>query len=50
VLASLVVQRFIETPVRDWLGDWRKRTLARRSGATIEVHMPRTNPIELLGE
>jgi peptidoglycan/LPS O-acetylase OafA/YrhL len=41
VLTSLAVQRHIETPVRSWLGDWKKRRRA------IEPRVPQSNAIEM---
>jgi peptidoglycan/LPS O-acetylase OafA/YrhL len=42
VLASIGVQRFIEAPLRAWIGDWKKRTfgtLTRDFGETMERQM-----------
>jgi peptidoglycan/LPS O-acetylase OafA/YrhL len=49
VLVSLAVQRFVETPARSWLGDWKKRTRVQLPGETVERQASQPKPIELLG-
>ena len=48
ILISVGVVRYIETPVRGWLGAWRKRKVLQPSREMIEPLVPQASEIALL--
>jgi len=49
ILISLGVQRYGETPLRAWLGDWKTRHVRQHSAETVKQQLRPSNAIELLG-